>query len=230
MEASRALNSLRGGAILMAGSGMCDAGRIKHHLKHNLWRKECSVIIVGFQAQGPSAGRSSTAAKRVRVFGEEIAVAADVYTIGGCRRARRPGRPPRVGGAIPGPPGKRLRGPRRGGRLPRIRRDAEREARVQAQSPRPASRWSSDPTDDAFRPSRVLLCVLLLLLPATAGAADPQDAILREVGVDEKPGAAIPRDLPFTDASGSRSGWRIISATARSSSPSTTTPARCSAP
>jgi protein SCO1 len=49
---------------------------------------------------------------------------------------------------------------------------------------------------------RVLLCVLVLLLPAAAGAADPQDAILQKVGVDEKPGAAIPRDLPFTDASG----------------------------
>jgi len=48
----------------------------------------------------------------------------------------------------------------------------------------------------------VLLCVLVLLLPAAAGAADPQDAILQKVGVDEKPGAAIPRDLPFTDAAG----------------------------
>ena len=47
-----------------------------------------------------------------------------------------------------------------------------------------------------------LLCVLLMLLPVAAPAADPQDAILQEVGVDEKPGASIPRDLPFTDASG----------------------------
>ncbi|PJB31012.1 MAG: MBL fold hydrolase [Deltaproteobacteria bacterium CG_4_9_14_3_um_filter_65_9] len=83
MEESRALNSLRGGAILMAGSGMCTAGRIKHHLKHNLWRKECSVIIVGFQAQGTLGRKIVDGAKRVRVFGEEIAVAADVYTIGG---------------------------------------------------------------------------------------------------------------------------------------------------
>jgi metallo-beta-lactamase family protein len=82
-EESRALNSLRGGAILMAGSGMCEAGRIKHHLKHNLWRRECSVVIVGFQAQGTLGRKIVDGSKRVRIFGEEIAVAADVYTIGG---------------------------------------------------------------------------------------------------------------------------------------------------
>lgn len=82
-EESRALNSLRGGAILMAGSGMCEAGRIKHHLKHNLWRKECTVIIVGFQAQGTLGRKIVDGSKRVRIFGDEIAVAADVYTIGG---------------------------------------------------------------------------------------------------------------------------------------------------
>jgi metallo-beta-lactamase family protein len=82
-EESMALNSVRGGAVIMAGSGMCNAGRIKHHLKHNLWRKECSVVIVGFQAQGTLGRKIVDGAKQVKVFGEDITVAADVYTIGG---------------------------------------------------------------------------------------------------------------------------------------------------
>jgi metallo-beta-lactamase family protein len=62
---------------------MCEAGRIKHHLKHNLWRKECTVVIVGFPAQGTLGRKLAEGAKRVKVLGEEVAVAADVYTIGG---------------------------------------------------------------------------------------------------------------------------------------------------
>lgn len=82
-EESMALNSLRGGAIILAGSGMCEAGRIKHHLKHNLWRKESSIVIVGFQAEGTLGRKIVDGAKWVRVLGEDIVVAADVYTIGG---------------------------------------------------------------------------------------------------------------------------------------------------
>ena len=80
---SMKLNNIKGGAIIMAGSGMCNAGRIKHHLKHNLWRKECSIIIVGFQAQGTPGRKIVDGAKWVKVFGEDVMVAADVYTIGG---------------------------------------------------------------------------------------------------------------------------------------------------
>jgi len=75
-----------------------------------------------------------------------------------------------------------------------------------------------------------VLFAFLLVLPGVVHAADPQDAILQKVGVDEKPGATIPRDLPFADASRREVRLGTISATARSSSPSITTPARCSAP
>jgi len=68
-----------------------------------------------------------------------------------------------------------------------------------------------------------VLFAFLLFLPGVVPCADPQDAILQKVGVDEKPGATIRRDLPFADASGREVGWGTISATARSSSPPTTT-------
>lgn len=83
VEESMALNQVRGGAVIISASGMCDAGRVKHHLRYNLGRRECSVLITGFQAAGTLGRRLVDGARRVRIFGEEIPVLADIYTIGG---------------------------------------------------------------------------------------------------------------------------------------------------
>lgn len=83
VEESQAINRIKSGVMIMAGSGMCEGGRITHHLKHNLWRTECSVIFTGFQAKGTLGRRIVEGRSPVRVLGEEIAVRAKVYTIGG---------------------------------------------------------------------------------------------------------------------------------------------------
>jgi len=83
VDESMALNKIKSHAIIIAGSGMCEGGRIRHHMKHNLWRPECSIIFSGFQASGTLGRRIVDGAKTVRIFGEEIVVKASVYTIGG---------------------------------------------------------------------------------------------------------------------------------------------------
>ncbi len=80
---SMAINERRGPAIVIAGNGMCTAGRIKHHLKHNLWREGASIVIVGFQANGSTGRKIVDGYKSVKIFGDDVAVNAKVFTIGG---------------------------------------------------------------------------------------------------------------------------------------------------
>ena len=83
VEESISLNRIKAGAIIISASGMCDAGRIKHHLRHHLDRPECAIVIIGFQALGTLGRRLVDGDKVVRIFGEEIRVRASIHTIGG---------------------------------------------------------------------------------------------------------------------------------------------------
>jgi metallo-beta-lactamase family protein len=82
-EESKRLNDVRGPCMIIAGSGMCNAGRITHHLRHNLWRPETSVLIVGYQAAGTLGRRLVDGEKSVKIFGERIAVRAQIHKLGG---------------------------------------------------------------------------------------------------------------------------------------------------
>lgn len=82
-ESSMALNNVVSGAVVLAGSGMCTGGRIRHHLKHNLWREQCSIIFVGFAAPHTLARRIIEGAHSVHIFGEEIHIKAQIHTLNG---------------------------------------------------------------------------------------------------------------------------------------------------
>jgi metallo-beta-lactamase family protein len=83
VEDSMAINRIHGGAIIIAGSGMCTGGRIRHHLKYNLWRQDAHLIIVGFQAAGTLGRRLVDGVEKVKLLGSEVAVKASIHTLGG---------------------------------------------------------------------------------------------------------------------------------------------------
>ena len=82
-EESRAINDDKARKVIISASGMCEAGRIKHHLKHNLWRHECTVVFVGFQAVGTLGRILLEGAETVKIFNEEIDVCAEIIRLEG---------------------------------------------------------------------------------------------------------------------------------------------------
>jgi metallo-beta-lactamase family protein len=82
-EESKEINELESGAIIIAGSGMCTGGRILHHLKNNVWRPECHILIVGYQAEGTLGRRLVDGAEEIRLWGDTYRVRAQLHTIGG---------------------------------------------------------------------------------------------------------------------------------------------------
>jgi len=83
VEDSKAINRLQGGAIIIAGSGMANGGRVRHHLANNLADRRCHVVFVGYQAQGTLGRLLVNRVPRVRLFGHEIEVRAQIHTVGG---------------------------------------------------------------------------------------------------------------------------------------------------
>lgn len=82
-EESMAINKIKSGAIIIAGSGMCTGGRIRHHIKHRIWDPSNTMVIVGFQAQGTLGRLLVDGVKKIKLFGEHLAVKANIETLGG---------------------------------------------------------------------------------------------------------------------------------------------------
>ena len=80
---SMAINQIRGGAVIMAGSGMATGGRVRHHLRHNLWHADNSIVFVGYAARGTPARQIIDGARQIRLFGDDIMVRAQIHTING---------------------------------------------------------------------------------------------------------------------------------------------------
>jgi metallo-beta-lactamase family protein len=80
---SRDLNNIKGPCMIMAGSGMCTGGRIMHHLRHNLFRPETAVLIVGFQSPGTLGRQLVDGAKSISILGERVVARASIHTLGG---------------------------------------------------------------------------------------------------------------------------------------------------
>ena len=82
-DESKAINFDTSPKIIISASGMCEGGRIRHHLKHNLWDKRSAVVFVGYQAEGTLGRKLIEGAERVQLFGEEICVSAEIYSLEG---------------------------------------------------------------------------------------------------------------------------------------------------
>lgn len=82
VDESKKLNEVQSGAIIISASGMCEAGRIQHHLKANIWREQCTVLLVGYQSPGTLGHIIQSGADKVRIHGQEFIVKADIRRIG----------------------------------------------------------------------------------------------------------------------------------------------------